>query len=448
MLQSSKLSSRFKSVSKYQDEVKTETASDIAVEQDNYYDTYSSSFEAEYKKALLQKIETIPVWFDYSAEKQKELILSFITNKLSSENKDLSEDNKINLADKLFSAVMGFGPLDYLIAQENVSAVFVNGLNSVHIEIAGRILNTEMKLNQSQLDFVLKNTANLSENKPDINSYIWNCKLNDMLISVILPPVADNGANITIRKQSDNYIDAKYLIEKGFINKDIFDFLVAVWGSKKNIIISGDTYSGKTCLADTLLKYAMLAKRGILLEEFPQMLSKSENLMKFNFSSLKSRYDFEVLFSNLLRMQSEYMVIDFNNPYYFAPCASAISENQGTVLTMRSSSVDNTISKFISVYMAEEKYSEKLAKSKFLSTFDYIVQINKCPDGVRRITSVVELSPAKTSALSLKVIAKWDDNHFETDIVQPYTSIKAEALTAEPKSGSMKERFYSKSAEN
>lgn len=448
MLQSSKLSSRFKNISKEKEQEEVIFSDNSAVETDEISDNYSVSLETEYKKALLQKIETIPVWFDYDEQKQRELICSFVNNKLSSEKKDMSDDSKNELIEKLFSAVMGFGPLDYLVAQENVSAIYVNGLNSVHIEIAGKILNTEMKLNQSQIDFILKNIFNLSETKPDINSYIWHCKLNNILISAILPPVAENGANIIIKKVSISDLDMRTLVDKGMLNKDLFDFLIAVCASKKNIIISGDANSGKTWFVDTLLKTSMQNKRGILLEEYPQMLSQSENLMKFNFASLKSSYDFEVLFSNLLKMNSEYLILDFNNPYYFSACVSGIFENQGAVITLRSSSVDNAITKFMTAYMSEGKYSDKLAKSKFLSTFDYIVQINKCPDGVRRVTSIVELSQARTSALSVKVIAKWEDNHYETDIAQPLTSIKAGSLAVESRSGSMKERFYSKSAEN
>lgn len=95
---------------------------------------------------------------------------------------------------------MGFGPLDYLIVQDNVSAIYVNGTNGVFIEISGKVLNTEMKLNDKQMNFILKNISNLADVKPDTKDFIWNLKVRDMNISVILPPVSVNGANIIIKK--------------------------------------------------------------------------------------------------------------------------------------------------------------------------------------------------------------------------------------------------------
>ena len=91
--------------------------------------------EDEFKKALLDKVDSIPVWFEYTADRQKSLIKSFVEKKIISENLTLSDEQKETLIDKLFTSIMGFGPLDYLIARENVDAVFVNGTNSVHIEI-------------------------------------------------------------------------------------------------------------------------------------------------------------------------------------------------------------------------------------------------------------------------------------------------------------------------
>ena len=67
------------------------------------------------------------------------------------ENLTLSEEDMPVLIENLYSSVIGFGPLEYLINQENVSTIFVNGENSVYIEIGGRILNTEMLLSEQQL---------------------------------------------------------------------------------------------------------------------------------------------------------------------------------------------------------------------------------------------------------------------------------------------------------
>ena len=104
------------------------------------------------------------------------------------------------------------------------------------------------------------------------------------------------------------------------------------------------------------------------------------------------------------------------------------------------SSVDNALSKLISKVISEDNISEKYAKAKVLSNVDYIIQINRMNDGVRRVTSVVELTPARTAALSVKVIAKYENGGYITEIPQPLTSIRAASLLSE--AGSMSSRFY------
>lgn len=132
-------------------------------------------------------------------------------------------------------------------------------------------------------------------------------------------------------------------------------------------------------------------------------------------------------------MSPEHLIIDLNNP------VCSISDWKGTVLTLRAGSIDSALTKLVSSMVADEKFPEKYAKGKVLSDYDYIVQINKMSDGISRITSIVELTPARTSALSVREIAKLVDNQYVTEIPQPLTSLRAESLIAQ--AGSMASRF-------
>ena len=132
-------------------------------------------------------------------------------------------------------------------------------------------------------------------------------------------------------------------------------------------------------------------------------------------------------------MSPEHFIVDINTP------VSWISDYKGTVITLRAGSVDAALTKLVSSMIAEEKFTEKYAKGKVLSDYDYIVQINKMSDGVSRITSVVELTPARTAALSVREIAKLVDNQYVTEIPQPLTSLRAASLISQ--AGSMVSRF-------
>ena len=449
MLQSSKLSNRFKSI-KNDDVIKDKpkkfvfsksqinsiTPDNIA-SQDNIIDndsvqevSFDIDLESELKKLLLEKIDTIPVWFEYTSDKQKDLVKSFVENKLALEAIKLSDNEKDDLIEKLFASIMGFGPLDYLIVQENVDAIYVNGINSVHIEINGKILNTEMKLNEKQINFILSNISSMSGVKFDSSKNIWNCKVNNLVITIIMPNISQSGYNITIRKSCD--FDMDKLIQNNMMSKEILDFIVLMINSKKNIVISGDINSGKTTLLDVLIKSTLEDKRAVLLESSSSISADFNTLMKFSID--KQSDDYYLLLSNILKMSPEYILSDLNF------LISEFIDIKGNIFTLRASSVDNALSKLISKVISEDNISEKYAKAKVLSNVDYIIQINRMNDGVRRVTSVVELTPARTAALSVKVIAKYEDEGYITEIPQPLTSIRAASLLSE--AGSMSSRFY------
>ena len=205
MLQSSRLSNRFKKKQEQKvivPETPVQINENIQVPKENVELALvsASDLEETYKNQLIKKIESIPVWNDYSLEKQKELITTFVTSKLNSDEQNISEQEKSILIDKLCNFVTGFGPLNYLIKQDNVDVVYVNGLNAVHIEISSKILNTEIKLTQNQLDLILKNIFSFSDKSFESNEYVRNIKYENFIISVILPPISQSGVNIVIRK--------------------------------------------------------------------------------------------------------------------------------------------------------------------------------------------------------------------------------------------------------
>lgn len=439
MLQSSKLSSRFKKLEKEEiinEQPKKFVFSKSALKppepeelpQEDKQDV--SDIEDVLKNALTEKIDSIPVWFEYTSARQKELIKSFVENKLSSEDYNLNDVEKDTLIEKLFTSVMGFGPLDYLLARENVDAVFVNGTNSVHIEIGGKVLNTEMKLNEKQVGFILNNIYALSGCKDDKRNNICNYRVKDLFITLIMPELSQCGINISIRKSFVRSIDN--ILENGMMTREIFDFLVSITDAGKNIVISGDINSGKTTLIDTLINTSLLNRRSALIEETACINSAGDTLMKFTVD--KQSPDYCALISNILKMSPEYFIADLNSP------VPELSEVSGSIITLRASCVDAAIAKLISGFTGLEKIPEKYAKTKVFTDYDFIVQINKMNDGTRKITSIVELTPARTAALSVKSVAKFVDGEYITEIPQPLTSIRAESLLSE--SGSMSSRFY------
>ena len=159
------------------------------------------AIESDFKKALLEKIETIPVWFEYSKNRRRELVKNFVENKVAVENVQISDIDKELLIDNLSVAIADFGAIQYLIDNEKVAAVIVNGTKSVHIEIGGKILNTETKLDEKQLQFLIKTIGAMTECN-DFNG-IKNLSVDGYSICVVGDDICETGMNITIRKKQE-----------------------------------------------------------------------------------------------------------------------------------------------------------------------------------------------------------------------------------------------------
>lgn len=442
MSEKNKLSSRFKKINaeledkqlKYRNvlseslKLKFEqpeiTEEQTEVETVNYAEL--SDVEADFKRALLEKIDTIPVWFEYTKNRQRELIKSFVENKITIDNINLTAIDRDVLVDNLYLSITDFGAIQYLLDNEKVSAVYVNGQKSLYIEIEGKILNTETKLSEKQINFLLHTLKTISG--IDKFDKISTFKTEKYSLKVISPEICEEGVNIVIRKLYS--FNKESIIKSGMMTAEIFDFLVSMVDFKKNIVIAGGINSGKSVLTDVLLSSALNEKRTYLIEDDDEILTSFDTLVKFKCA--KDTKEYKSITSDIMKSIPDYVVTDLNS------ADALFSASKGYICTVRANTLEFALKELIAMYMSDGT-PEKYAKTKALTNFDYIVMLDRTPQGSVKLTSIVELTNAKTMQLSLKTIAKLSGDSYVTDIPQPITSMRAEALIS--KNTPVKSRF-------
>ena len=241
-----------------------------------------------------------------------------------------------------------------------------------------------------------------------------------------------SGVNILIRKNQN--LDLNSILDSSFVSREVLDFIINAVSSKKNIVFSGDINSGKTSFLEALINSVIPKKRVVLLEKEQNFNAISSSFM--HFIADKKSEDFEDIIEYILKLSPEYIITDLNSS------VPEFSEIKGYLTTLRANSVDFAISKLVKDYVVKENMPEKLAKATVLSNYDYIIQINKLEDGKRCVTTIVELTPARSVALSVKTISKFENGEYTNAFPQPLTSIRAGSLISE--AGSMSSRFYQK----
>jgi len=353
----------------------------------------SFDIQDSFKIALLEKIETIPVWFEYSEDKHKELVKSFVQNKIAKDRILISDIDKDLLLDSLLSSISGFGAVQYLLDNSKVDSVTINGTEAVYIEIDGKILDTEIKLSERELKFIIKYISSVT----GINNFDDICNLNykDYQITVIGSEICFSGENICIRKIRD--FDTAELVVKGVLSENILNFLRTAISERKNIVFSGRINTFKTTIIKSLIRDVVPNKRIYVVENRAQINVDKAGLVKFCVGTNNSQ--FNDLINYIQKSEPDYIITDLNI------ADSQISPLDGKIISVRAQSVEECLKFLISSY-AKSGMLEKYAKTSALNDYDYIIHLERDANGSVKIASIVELSPEKTMAASLKSILK------------------------------------------
>lgn len=353
----------------------------------------SFDIQDSFKIALLEKIETIPVWFEYSEDKHKELVKSFVQNKIAKDRVLISDIDKDLLLDSLLSSISGFGTVQYLLDNSKVDSVTINGTEAVYIEIDGKILDTEIKLSERELKFIIKYISSVT----GVNNFDDICNLNykDYQITIIGSEICFSGENICIRKIRD--FDTAELVVKGVLSENILNFLRTAISERKNIVFSGRINTFKTTIIKSLIRDVVPNKRIYVVENRAQINVDKAGLVNFCVGTNNSQ--FNDLINYIQKSEPDYIITDLNI------ADSQISPLNGKIISVRAQSVEECLKFLISSY-AKSGMLEKYAKTSALNDYDYIIHLERDANGSVKIASIVELSPEKTMAASLKSILK------------------------------------------
>ena len=191
--------------------------------------------EEDLTSLLKEKISKTPVWFDYTKERQAILTAGFCENYIHSKGLDIADTYKKIISDNLSKVICDFGAVQYLIDNEKVDAVFINSTKSVYIEIDEKLLDTDIKLDNNQLKFIINSIKHLTD-KENFAGF-ERFKIDNILIT-LTHDIYSNGPNIVIKKLKNPNDE---LIENNFIIPDyIYEILSTVRNSKNVYIQSKD----------------------------------------------------------------------------------------------------------------------------------------------------------------------------------------------------------------
>jgi pilus assembly protein CpaF len=376
-----------------QDEVVDVRSPEAAARDKEYFQTKSAIFNALIDSIDLSQLATMEQ--DAAREEIRDIVAEIIALKSIvmsiSEQEDLLED--------ICNDVLGYGPLEPLLARDDIADIMVNGSQRCYIEVGGKVKLTNVRFrDDAHLMNVCQRIVSQVGRRVDESSPICDARLPDgSRVNVIAPPLAIDGAALTIRKFKKDKLTLGQLVKYGSISPEGAEVLRILGRVRANILISGGTGSGKTTLLNCLTGFIEKDERVITCEDSAELQLQQPHVVRLETRPPNLEGEGEItmrdLVKNCLRMRPERIIVgEVRGPEAFDLLQAMNTGHDGSMGTLHSNSPREALSRLESmITMGGYSLPSRTIREMIVSSIDVVVQAARLRDGSRRITHISEV---------------------------------------------------------
>ena len=360
---------------------------------EDYYVTKSMIFGALIEAIDLSQLSRL------DAQSARDEIKDIVGEIIAIKNVMMSIAEQDDLLNDICNDVLGYGPLEPLLARDDISDIMVNGAKRTFIEVAGKIQLTNIRFrDNAQLMNICQRIVSQVGRRVDEASPICDARLADgSRVNVIAPPLAIDGPCLTIRKFKKDKLTLDQLIRFGAISPDGGEILKIIGKVRCNILISGGTGSGKTTLLNCMTNYIEHDERVITCEDAAELQLQQPHVVRLETRPPNLEGSGAVtmrdLVKNCLRMRPERIIVgEVRGPEAFDLLQAMNTGHDGSMGTLHANSPREALSRLESmITMGGYALPSKTIREMIVSSVDVIIQAARLRDGSRRITHVTEV---------------------------------------------------------
>ncbi len=350
-----------------------------------------------YKERLLKETN-LDHLINLSAYQKRRTIDRLINDMLEEEKVIISQSDRTKLLEMILNDSVGFGPLEPLLRDEEVTEIMVNGPNEVYVEKKGRISLTPITFkNHEHIRHIIERIVAPIGRRIDESSPLVDGRLEDgSRVNAAIPPVAIHGPVITIRKFKKDPYTMKDLISFGSLSEPMAMFLEMATASKLNIIISGGTGSGKTTLLNVVSAAIPPGERIITIEDMAELRLNRKNVVSLEARPANMEGTGEItirqLVKNSLRMRPDRIVVgEVRGDEAFDMLQAMNTGHEGSLTTIHANSPQDAMARLEAmIIMANPSLTVDVVKPYIAAAVNLVVQTLRLSDGTRKIVSIAE----------------------------------------------------------
>jgi pilus assembly protein CpaF len=373
---------------------------------EEYYDVKTTVFNALIDTIDLTQLARL------DAEAAREEIRDIVSEIVAIKNVVMSIAEQEELLEDICNDVLGYGPLEPLLARDDIADIMVNGAGQTYIEVGGMIEPASIRFaDNSQLMNICQRIVSQVGRRVDESSPICDARLPDgSRVNVIAPPLSLDGPTLTIRKFKKQRLTLDQLLSYNSISPEGKTLLAIIGRVRCNTVVSGGTGSGKTTLLNCLTGSIDEDERIITCEDSAELQLQQPHVVRLETRPPNLEGEGEVtmrdLVKNCLRMRPDRIIVgEVRGPEAFDLLQAMNTGHDGSMGTLHSNSPRECLSRLESmILMGGYNLPSRTIREMIVSSIDVIIQASRMRDGTRKITHITEVMGLEGDVITLQDI--------------------------------------------
>jgi pilus assembly protein CpaF len=322
-----------------------------------------------------------------------------ISEILSEEGRLLTDVDRARLIEEVKNELLGLGPLEPLLWDEDISDILVNGPNQVFVERGGKLFLTDVRFNDDQhLMLIIDRIVSQVGRRVDESSPMVDARLPDgSRINAIIPPLALDGPSLSIRRFGTKRFNIDDLVEKETLTADMVQFIQAVVRARLNLLVSGGTGSGKTTMLNCMSAFIPGDERIVTIEDSAELLLQQPHVVRLETRPANVEGKGEVtqreLVKNCLRMRPDRVIIGEVRGAEVLDMLQAMSTgHDGSICTVHSNTARDALQRLeMMMLLAGANIPQRAMRQQISSAINMVVHVSRMSDGSRKVIKISEV---------------------------------------------------------
>jgi pilus assembly protein CpaF len=323
-----------------------------------------------------------------------------ITEILNEEGRLLTDTDRARLVEEIKNELLGLGPLEPLLWDDDVSDILVNGPNQVYVERQGKLYLTDVRFNDDQhLMLIIDRIVSQVGRRVDEASPMVDARLADgSRINAIIPPLALDGPSLSIRRFGKKRYTVDDLIDKETVTADMVEFMQAIVKARLNVLVCGGTGSGKTTMLNCMSSFIPSDERIVTIEDSAELLLQQPHVVRLETRPPNVEGKGEVtqreLVKNCLRMRPDRIIVgEVRGGEVFDMLQAMSTGHDGSIATVHANTPRDAIQRLeMMMLLSGASIPQRAMRQQIASALNLVVHVSRLADGSRKMMKISEIT--------------------------------------------------------